>query len=160
MSDFEVRFTNLDGFVRKYANAERIVREEMVGGIRRIVLAGEALSKKFVRTDTHNLQRSITSTVTQAGGDVRGVWGTNVSYGKVIEFGRRPGAAMPPAGALIGWMRRHGIDASAEFVVRRAIGAHGIKAVSFMKRALTEIKPAAHREMEAVVQRIIHRLAA
>jgi hypothetical protein len=56
------------------------------------------------------------------------VFSTDANQAKVavIEFGRTPGKKMPPKGALLGWMARHGIPEDREFVVRRAIGRDGI----------------------------------
>lgn len=50
----------------------------------------------------------------------------NQAKAAVIEFGRTPGRKMPPRGALLGWMRRHGIPDDAEFLVRRKIARDGI----------------------------------
>lgn len=53
----------------------------------------------------------------------------------VIEFGRRENRKMPPSGALLGWMQRHGWDPKKEFVLRRAIGRDGIPAVAPFSKA-------------------------
>ena len=56
----------------------------------------------------------------------------------VIEYGRTPGAKMPPKGALLGWMSRKGIDARFEFVIRRAIGRDGIPGKFPFRKAFTK----------------------
>jgi hypothetical protein len=44
-----------------------------------------------------------------------------------IEMGRRPGGRLPPTGALVGWMLRHGMDPRNEFALRRKIARDGTK---------------------------------
>jgi hypothetical protein len=66
-----------------------------------------------------------------------------------VERGRRALRRMPPRGALIGWMARHGIPASREFVIRRAIGRRGIQARPFMAPL--------PRQLEAERQQLIAR---
>jgi hypothetical protein len=58
-----------------------------------------------------------------------------------VERGRRANKPMPPGGALLGWMSRHGIPANREFVIRRAIGRRGIKARPFMAPLPTQLEP-------------------
>jgi hypothetical protein len=91
----------------------------------------------------------------EMGGAIRGAWGTNVPYARPMEDGRAAGSAMPPSGALLGWMGRHGIDAKFEFVVRRAIGRHGIAGKHYMKRAHDEVRPFLRRELQAAVKRTL-----
>ena len=62
-----------------------------------------------------------------------------------IERGRGAGKRMPPGGVLLGWMSRHGIPASAEFVVRRAIGRRGIRPRPFMAPLPLQLEPERQR---------------
>ena len=55
----------------------------------------------------------------------------------VIEYGRTPGKKMPPKGALLGWMSRHGIDPRFEFVIRRNIARDGIPGKFPFRKAFT-----------------------
>lgn len=83
--------------------------------------------------------------------------GTNVEYAPYVEFGTRGGVkvpaelaqfaeqykrgnGMPPEGVLIGWMQRHGIPASAEYVIRRAIQKKGTHAQPFLFPSYEEEK--------------------
>lgn len=157
--DMEFDFSNVNAMGRLYANGPRIVLDETRTGITRSVIQIEADAKRIVPSDTHTLQRSLTHEVTTQGQNVTGRAGTNLTYAPVVEKGRSAGAAMPPQGALLGWMRRHGIDASAEFVVRRAIGRRGTRPRPYLKPALDKNRPAITREMTAVLKRIGDRLA-
>jgi hypothetical protein len=93
--------------------------------------------KSFARADTGQGRRSMTNVVERR----RVTAGTNLLYMEVMARGRRPGAAMPPRGALIGWMRRHGIDPSKEYALRRAIARHGIKGDDFDTKAFEASLP-------------------
>lgn len=157
--DMEFDFLTVNRMGQTYAGGSQIVLEETRTGITRAVIQIEADAKRMVPTDTHTLQRSLTHEVTTQGQNVTGRAGTNLTYAPVVEKGRSAGAAMPPQGALLGWMRRHGIDASAEFVVRRAIGRRGTRPRPYLKPALDKNRPAITREMTAVLKRIGDRLA-
>ena len=150
-------FTSVTKMAGTYKGGAEIVRGETVKGITRSVIQVEADAKRLVPTDTHTLQRSLTHEVTTASGNVTGRAGTNLHYAKVVEDGRTPGR-MPPAGALLGWMRRHGIDARYEFPVRRAINRRK-RPRPYLKPALAKNRAAISREMDQVLRRIATRLA-
>ena len=153
-------FSSVAKMGRTYENGARIVMDETREGITRSVIQIEADAKRLVPTDTHTLQRSLTHEVTSRGNDVTGRAGSNLVYAPVVEYGRSAGAAMPPPDALLGWMRRHGIDAAAAFAVARAIGRRGTRPRPYLKPALDKNRPAITREMTAVLKRISARLAA
>lgn len=142
----------------QYANADRVVREEVTRGMTRTVIQIEADAKKRVPTDTHNLQRSLTHEVSDQGTSVIGRAGTNQPYGKIVEEGRTPGK-MPPAGVLLGWMRRHGIAAEYEYVIRRAVNRRK-RPQPYLKPAYDVNRQKITKEFGQVVPRnIINRLA-
>ena len=156
MSDFEVTISGADELIARYRKAPEIVKREMLKGVDRLTFAGQAISQKEAPVDTGTLRRSITQQkATFAGGEARGAWGTNLPYARPMEEGRRAGAPMPPAGVLLGWMRRHGADAKAEFVIRRAIGRKGITGKHYMQKGRLQIQPKVKAEFEAVAQRIV-----
>lgn len=89
--------------------------------------------------DTGNYKASFVNRVKRSGMVVTGTVDNQSNppvLQKVIEFGRRPGAKMPPQGVLLPWMARHGIPASAEFLVRRKIGRDGLPAQLIFQKAL------------------------
>lgn len=96
-------------------------------------------ARSFAPVDLGAFRRSIVyRTTLKRGVEVEGeVYSTDTPRAKVavIEYGRTPGKKMPPKGALLGWMSRHGIPASAEFLVRRKIGKEGIKAKEPFRKA-------------------------
>ena len=148
----------------RYESGTQVVREEVRKGMTDTVIAIEADAKRRVATDTHALQRSITHEVVDSGGAIIGRAGTNktveggLSHGEIIENGRRPGK-MPPKGSLLPWMRRHGIDASAEYLIRRAVN-RGKYPRPFLKPAYDINRLKITREFgSAVPKRILERLA-
>lgn len=156
--ELEVRLSGFRELAQRFRTAQRIITEELGRAMLRVVLAGERRSKQIVKKDTSNLARSITHESRSIGGAVRGAWGTSQPYARPVEEGRRAGAAMPPRGALLGWMRRKGIDARLEFVVRRGIARRGIPPAPFIKRALAELRPQINAEFAAATRRIVARL--
>lgn len=151
-----ITHTDLDAYARAMKAAPVAHKRNLIAAVNRITTEGEARAKKYVPTDTHHLQRSITMVPAHdAGGAIRGAWGTNLPYAQVVEEGRSAGSAMPPSGALLGWMGRHGIPDTMEFVVRRAIGRKGIPAKRYMARSRSEIKPLARRELQAAIAKTL-----
>lgn len=134
--------------------APQILAEEQLTAMQRATLAVEAGAKAAVRTDTHNLYRSITSVATATEGKV----GTNLLYGRVMNDGRAAGAAMPPKGALLAWMARKGIDASQEFVIRRAISRRGIPGDQWLTGTFDRLLPDIRAEFDAIPARLAARV--
>lgn len=89
-------------------------------------------AKKAAPVDTGALRASISWR--KLGGYSAEVY-TDKLYAAAVEYGRSAGRAMPPTGALDGWMRRHGVDPSMSFAIRRAIGENGIAARPFLMPA-------------------------
>ena len=100
-----------------------------------MALLGERTAKQVAPRDTGALKRSIHAAVKPTSARVF----SNLNYAAVVEFGRRPEQRGPPPHALLGWLRRHGIPASAAYVVARSIGRRGIKGRFFMKAAVDAI---------------------
>lgn len=100
---------------------------------------------------TGTLRRSITTDPTPYLGTV----GTNVPYAPVVEYGRRPGAAMPPAGSLLRWMKSKQIDPQYEFVIRRAIARRGIPARNMFRNAFEKLQPDVVAEFQAALTRFV-----
>lgn len=134
---------------RRFGTVPNAIVRGAVPGMRRVVLTAERNAKRDVRVDRGDLRRSITSVVEVHGTTVVGRWGSNKPHARPNEFGRAAGGRMPPQGVLVasGWLRRHGIPESAEFVVRRAIARRGIKAQPFIRRPAAELRTLLVREL-------------
>jgi hypothetical protein len=141
----------LDDMSRRYAGLVPLMERELTVAMVRSTAQVQHDAQVAVAVDTGNLRRSITTTVTPYVGRV----GTNLLYGRVVEEGRRPGAAMPPAGALLGWMRRHGMDARNEYALRLRISRRGIKARPYLKPALEQNRAAINKEFDLALKRVL-----
>lgn len=130
------------------------VRRETDRAVRLVVIAGEGEAKRGVKRDTSHYARSITHDVRHTPTAVIGLFGSNVPYARTREFGRRPGAKMPPKGVLLGWMRRHGIAPESEFALRRSIGRKGSKGDAAFQKALRAVTPLLVRQLSALPDRI------
>jgi len=67
----------------------------------------EADARMMAPRDQGRLKGSINPKITGTYPNLVGQVGPGVTYGSFVEFGRPAGAKMPPASALIGWVRRH-----------------------------------------------------
>lgn len=78
-------------------------------------------------------------------------------YDAVIEFGRTPGSRMPPDGALLPWMSRHGIPAEKEYIIRRGIGLHGLRGQPFpyVEPAAQSLEAAFGNGVEALIDSLV-----
>lgn len=103
----------------------------------RVVATAGELAPKDLGVLAGSLEFDVTGTTLD---DLQGVAGTPVTYGMVVEFGRAPGKPPPPAGALLGWMDRHGMEVSleAEESLRWAISVKGIVPQPFLIPAFEE----------------------
>lgn len=154
-------FPSLDKLPATYAQAPVIVREEQFRAMARAIRPIELDAKAESPWDTGMLRRSITSRIESAVGSVTGIAGTNVPYARVVEDGRTAGAAMPPSGVLLQWMRRHGIDAEQEYLIRRAIGRKGTKPQPYLRPAFRKNLDNAYQELgPKCAARILARLKA
>jgi len=158
--DIKFSATEFQKIARNYDGGDRVVKDETVKAMTRSVVSIEADAKRRVPTDTHNLQRSITHEVVSPSTSVIGRAGTNQPYAEAVEFGRSAGSAPPPPDALLGWMRRKGIDAELAFVVARSIGRKGIRPRPFMKPGYDVNRLKISRELgSALMERIMKRVA-
>jgi hypothetical protein len=155
--DIDVDAASLNRMARRYLGAPAAVADELRQAMTRSVLAVEASAKRVVPVDTGHLRRAITHEVRVAGSGVVGRVGSNAPYARIVEEGRTPGA-MPPAGALLGWMGRKGIPADREFVIRRAVNRRKV-ARPYLKPAITANAARINREFGMVPRRVMQRLS-
>ncbi len=76
--------------------------------------------------------------------DLNGIVASPESHFRILEYGRKPGAKMPPDEPIWDWMGEKGIEAedgddkAALFLIKRAIGRRGLPALHIMRNALAE----------------------
>lgn len=108
-------------------------------------LLAEQVAKDGAPRDTGTLARSIVSELQPTSARIY----SPLVYAAVMEAGRRPGARMPPPGALAGWARRHGFSQGSLFVLARNIGRRGIQGRFFFRAAAEAIQA----QLPALLQR-------
>jgi hypothetical protein len=155
-----IKYPTLPNLEKRLAEAPAILRDELRTGMQRSTMLVERDAKAEVDVDTGTLRRSISRTVEARIGHVRGTVGTNQPHARAREFDRPPGK-MPPRGALLDWMRRHGIDPENEFVIRRKIGTVGSPGKPYLRPALEKNRDQIRRELGTLAwQRTARRLRA
>lgn len=110
-------------------------------------LIGERAAREGMPKDTSEGARSIVSRVSGLEATVS----SPLVHVAVMDQGRRAGAPMPPAGALLAWMRRHGFPEEAEYVLRRSIARRGIAGRFFFEKARGKVNDS----IPAAVQKFI-----
>ena len=132
--EYQVDLREVLAVATSLSNSGPVIDREIKTALTKSGLVVEGRAKELAPVDTGKLRQSITTQIRPDSALI----GTNLQYAPTMEFGRRPGAAMPPAGALIGWMNRHGMDTRLEFVLRRAIARRGIAEKRYLRTALEQ----------------------
>lgn len=159
MSDaFNVDVVGLEGFLQRMNGAGKIVTEELATAGKRSGFLVERLAKSRARVWRGLLRRSITSATTVSPFAITTTVGTNVPYARTMNYGRTPGAKMPPVSAIAEYLRSKGKDPKAAFAVARSIAQRGIKGDHFLTGALEELKPRIRKEFADARTRAIARL--
>lgn len=154
-----VDFSQVNALARRMGiDAKPAILHEMTTAMHRVVIKGERQAKSTAKHDTGDNRRRHTSTVEPVSGGVLGTIGTNSPHGPTVEFGRRPGAKMPPKGVLLGWMRRHNVPADREFVLRRAIARRGILGDHNIQHTVEGLVPDLRHQFGGVGPRVLQRL--
>ena len=129
---------------QEQADVNRLAREAMAGITE--MLKREVMTRTPVGA-SGNLRGSIFTEIKGEGRDaLRGVVASRAPYAGYVEFGRRPGGAMPPwreGSPLYRWVVRNlesqsGDFESVAFLVARAIVRRGIPGRRMFARALEE----------------------
>ncbi len=103
------------------------------------IFAGERAAKGAAPQDTGVLKRAISTEVKPF--QARIYMRREQEYFRVMEYGRRAGATMPPPNKLRGWAARHGM-AGKEFLIARSIARRGIKGRFYMQEGRKAVKSA------------------
>lgn len=161
----------LKGFaeqIKKLNAYDEISTREVTTAMEQSVTTLESAIKPLTPVFRGRLRGSIASQVIREGpGSIVGKVGSTLKdedYPAVMEFGRRPGAKMPPPSALERWVHLVlGVPTSeargAAFTVARAIARKGIKGRRFMQRGFEASKGKIKDYFDAALERITERLA-
>jgi hypothetical protein len=155
----QIDASKLEALLARFDHAQPIVDREGKAALDRSAIRVQNSARGNIHQsgaiDTGQLLNSIA--IEDRGPFARAI-GTNKTYGEVVEMGRQAGAPMPPPGALLGWMRRHGIPAEDEFIVRKRISDHGIAPRPYLAPALEDNEPAIQREFDLAADRALAEL--
>ena len=145
-------------------DVNRLAREamaEITGMLRREVMTRTPVGA------IGNLRGSIFTEIRGEGrGALRGVVGSRAPYAGYVEFGRRPGGAMPPwreGSPLYRWVVRNlesrdGDFESAAFLVARAIARRGIPGRRMFARAFEENQSRIDKRIRELMDEIVRRV--
>jgi hypothetical protein len=152
----QINAPTLDKLIANYAKINDSVQKHQHTGMERATMIVERSAKQKVKRDTGHLRRSIMRRVIKRADEVVGQIGSNAPHAYNVEMGRKAGSRMPPKGALLDWMRRHGIDAEMEYVVRRAIARKGIEEAPYLRPAVKDNLALIRRELgQQTVDRVL-----
>ena len=125
-------------------------------GLERIGQSGELLAKREVPVDTGTLRRNITHDVDKKDPPAFVRIGTDLEYATYVhgdfnETKSRTRPHFPPAAALEGWARRHGIPV---YAVQRAIGRRGTPFNPFLTRTVAKLSGIARGSLSKAADEI------
>ncbi len=142
MAGYDLEIEGLSEALTKLNAYDELSTQHLTRAMTQSVVALESAIKPLVPVFRGRLRGSIGSQVMQEVGSVVGKVGSTLKsedYPAVMEFGRRPGAKMPPPSALERWvhlvLRVPNENArGVAYTVARSIARRGIKGRRFMAR--------------------------
>jgi hypothetical protein len=166
---YEIEIKGLDEHLRKLNAYGEIADRELGTAMQQSVIAVESAVRPLVPVGVSGaLRQSIASEVKRegAGGSIVGRIFSSIDspYPAVMEFGRRPGAAMPPPQALERWVHlKLGVPdelaAGVAFTVARSIARKGIAGRRFMQQGFEKAKSQVDQFFARALERIAKALA-
>jgi hypothetical protein len=181
---YDISVIGLEELIKKLKGFEQKFNAHLVRGMEKATIYTVSKITPNVPVGVSaRLKNSIGSEVTVEGiGSVVGRVGSslkNEEYPAVMEFGRTPGARMPPPEALVRWVHVKGLagvysrkthrrlggkkkiadeDMAAAWMIARAIGQKGIKGRHYMKKGFDAAKPKIPKffkdEMDALMEEL------
>jgi hypothetical protein len=160
---------DISDVIRRLNQTAAVMAAELRRAMTASLLLVEADARLNAPHDTRRLAGSITHRIDGEGLQLVGHVGPSLLYGAPVEFGRRPGARMPPVAALLGWVQRHFHPVRARvtdevlyreaFALARAIARRGIPARPFMQPAFDKNRPQIDALFAAVGARVVASIA-
>jgi hypothetical protein len=99
--------TDPDTAIRRLDDVGAYTANQITRALTASLLLIEADARQLAPRDQRRLAGSINHRIDGFGLEQEGHVGPSVVYGVNVEFGRKAGARMPPADALMGWVMRH-----------------------------------------------------
>lgn len=147
---YDIEVLGLDEQLSKLVAYDEISNRHMRAAMQKglITIGSEVLPLVPVGVSSR-LKNSMGSEIQELGpGNLVGRYGSSLKdeeYPAVMEFGRRPGAKMPPVDALVRWVHlkiRPGeeYERGVAFAIACKIGREGIKGKRFMRKGFEKAK--------------------
>jgi hypothetical protein len=167
MPAYAVRIKGLDELRKQIKDYPKIAGKHYRKAMRKSVTTIEEKVKPLTPLFRGRLRQSIVSEVRGTGVELTGVVGSNLkkeAYPAVMEFGRKPGAKMPPPKALERWVwlvlkPPKKMVKGIAFVIARAIGKRGIKGKRFLQRGFERSKRQVYANFSKALADIVKELA-
>lgn len=167
MPGYTVKIDGLEELQRGFRLAPVITERESKRAMNESVIDVVREVKPLVPVYRGTLRNSIASEVQGSGPKIRGIVGSTLKdeeYPAVMEFGRRPGAKMPPPDALIPWVTRvlkvkKSEAPAVAWIVARSIGKKGIKGRRFLRDGFQAALPRIKDRFAAALERIVKGIA-
>lgn len=164
---YEIEINGLAEQIKRLNGYDALADRHLTHAMNQSVVTLESAIKPLVPVFRGRLRGSIASQVIRQPDSVVGKVGSTLkaeTYPVVMEFGRKPGAKMPPPSALERWVHLVlGVpDDQAPGValtVARSIARKGIKGRRFMQRGYEASKTAIVRYFSVALQKIADDLA-
>jgi len=148
-SGYQVKIIGLEELLRSFARFPQISEKHNRTAMQKAVITVESNVKPLTPVGVSGrLRNSIASEVRGGGSKIVGAIGSTLrseEYPAVMEFGRRPGAAMPPYGPgsqLARWVHLVLGDAVSVFQVARGIARKGIRGKFYLKNGFEKSRSA------------------
>lgn len=148
-----ITISGLEEFRAALADTAGLAEVERTVGEAGLYVEKRVRERSFATHDTAATARSWTT-------DHEGLRATVYSpliSAAIEEEGRRPGAKMPPPGALAGWARRHGfpVTAGALYALARRIARRGRPGRFYLRSATADLADRLPQMLAATAARIV-----
>jgi len=147
MLTYEIELKGFEEQIAKLKQVDRLIDRRFKPAFHGSVIGIQSHARRGAPVFRGRLRNSIASEVSGFGSNLVGKVGSTIreEYPEVMEFGRKPGAKMPPPAALERWVQLQlkvpkGLSKGVAFVVARSIGRKGIKGRRFMTKAVDATK--------------------
>ncbi len=183
--ELDVQIVGLDEQLKRLGDFGPLLNRHLERGMKKAVIYTASKVVPLVPVGVSGrLRNSIGSEVTvEAIGSVVGKVGSSLKdeeYPAVMEFGRTPGARMPPPEALVRWVHLKGLagtysikshrrqggkarqadeDLQVAFVVARSIGRKGIQGRRYMQHGLEAARPNIAKFFKLEMDELVKELA-
>ena len=167
MPAYGIKIKGLDEFRKQIKAYPKIAGKHYGKAMKKSVITIQKNARPLSPVFRGRLRDSIEWEVRGTGINITGVVGStmkNEIYPSVMEFGRKPGAKMPPPGALERWVwlvlkPPKKMVKGVAFVVARAIGKKGIKGKRFLQKGWEQSKRKVYMNFQKSHHDVVKELA-